>query len=364
MKKLLTASLVAIMAVTAANADIASTGYVNKYTGADEQGQMTLTGDVLDGATTLAGAVNAIASAVDGLTKGGDGTSVSEQIDTAVGDLGKNAQGQDYTNVAAAIAGEVGKLENGQVKTNADNIAKLDGAVTEAGSVKYQINELSTTVDGKLSLKQDKSNIVSSLDAKANQTSEEKYPSVAAAYAIVDDAIGSLTGGDITEIKSMVGAATSAAYKEITGDPNVVASVTALQDDKADWGTSLADYKIADAYTKTETDGKITTAVEALDANPENVGTNDGSYVTAVAQADGKITVSTVAFDTALNAESTNAVQNKVVQAELAKKANDSELSAVAKLALPVECADGAATCALVYDPTAPNKLKWESIMN
>ena len=82
MKKILTASLVAMMAVTAANADIASTTYVTDQTGASEAGTFTFT-NAAQGQTTLQGAVNAIAGAVAGLS--GDGTgSVSEQIDTKI----------------------------------------------------------------------------------------------------------------------------------------------------------------------------------------------------------------------------------------------------------------------------------------
>ena len=251
MKKILTASLVAIMAVTAANADIASTKYVNTQTGLPENQKTFAANDfagVASGKTNLKDAVNAIAQELNA-NLGENGT-VTEQIDGAVEDaLGtlpgeattvagaigelKNAAGTAYSSVADAISGEVGALASGAVKDNADAIEAIN-------------------------------NPTAGIEAKAKKYTDEE--------------------------------------------------------------------------------------ILKLDANTEVAGTNDGSYVTAVAQADGKITVSTVAFDAALDANSTNAVQNKVVNTAITGiKTNLGGLDGKNIAAIPDACKEGSqGTCSLV----------------
>lgn len=77
MKKILTASLVAIMAVTAANADIASTTFVTDITG-----NKTFTGSV-QGSADLTAAVNTLAGKIDTVAGDGQG-SVAQQITSAL----------------------------------------------------------------------------------------------------------------------------------------------------------------------------------------------------------------------------------------------------------------------------------------
>ena len=76
------------------------------------------------------------------------------------------------------------------------------------------------------------------------------------------------------------------------------------------------------AQTAGQVSSAISTAIGNLDGNAETTGTNDGKYVTAVTQADGKITPLVVAFDTTMSSSSTNAVQNMVVNTALGTKEN------------------------------------------
>ena len=76
------------------------------------------------------------------------------------------------------------------------------------------------------------------------------------------------------------------------------------------------------AQTAGQVSSAISTAIGNLDGNAETTGTNDGKYVTAVTQTNGKITPSVVAFDTDMSSTSTNAVQNKVVNTALGTKEN------------------------------------------
>ena len=80
MKKIFTASLVAMMAVTAANADIASTGYVNQRTGENLTGFAAEKGNLNE-------AVNALKTEL-GTVSGTAGAAVTKsELQTAKDDL-------------------------------------------------------------------------------------------------------------------------------------------------------------------------------------------------------------------------------------------------------------------------------------
>lgn len=135
MKKILTASLVAMMAVTAANADIASTKYVNTQAGIPEN-QATFSATDFTGAaagkTNIKDAVNAIAESL--VTNLGTGGNVESQINTKIDAfeedvIGTVAEGKTVTEMISdaqtAAEGKVTALENGQVTTNKNEIAGL-----------------------------------------------------------------------------------------------------------------------------------------------------------------------------------------------------------------------------------------------
>lgn len=128
-------------------------------------------------------------------------------------------------------------------------------------------------------------------------------------------------------------------------------------DNKADKGTTLSDYGITDAYTKTETDNAITAEIEKLDVSDSATA---GSYLSAVSEADGKISVTREAadetptanskkmltsggaktaldakqdaltFDNTPTANSNNPVKSGGILTALSAKANSSDLAAVA----------------------------------
>lgn len=89
--------------------------------------------------------------------------------------------------------------------------------------------------------------------------------------------------------------------------------------DLARKATTLAGYGITDAYTKTETDNAITTEIEKLDVSDAAVA---GSYVTAVSEADGKISVTREAADASPTEDSNKMVKSGGVYTELATKAD------------------------------------------
>lgn len=90
-------------------------------------------------------------------------------------------------------------------------------------------------------------------------------------------------------------------------------------EDKANKATTLSGYGIADAYTKTETDAAITAEIEKLDVSDSAVA---GSYVTAVSEADGKISVTREAADVTPTANSTKMLTSGGAKAALDDKAD------------------------------------------
>lgn len=89
--------------------------------------------------------------------------------------------------------------------------------------------------------------------------------------------------------------------------------------DLAEKATTLAGYGITDAYTKTETDNAIAAEIEKLDVSDSAVA---GSYVTAVSEADGKISVTREAADASPTENSNKMVKSGGVYTELATKAD------------------------------------------
>lgn len=88
-------------------------------------------------------------------------------------------------------------------------------------------------------------------------------------------------------------------------------------EDKADKGTTLSDYGITNAYTKTETDNAITAEIEKLDVSDSATA---GSYVTAVSEADGKISVTREAADVTPTANSKKMLTSGGAKAALDEK--------------------------------------------
>ena len=84
--------------------------------------------------------------------------------------------------------------------------------------------------------------------------------------------------------------------------------------------TALADKADkSNTYTKTQTDDAITAEIEKLDVSDSATA---GSYVTAVSEADGKISVTREAADAAPTENSNKMVKSGGVYTELAKKAD------------------------------------------
>ena len=110
---------------------------------------------------------------------------------------------------------------------------------------------------------------------------------------------------------------------------------------KADKGTSLSDYGITNAYTKTETDSAISTEIGKLDVSDSATA---GSYVTAVSEADGKISVTREAADVTPTANST-----KMLTSGGAKTALDAKQDTLTFDNAPTENSDNPVKSGGVY---------------
>ncbi len=276
MKKILTVSLVAIMAATAANADIASTKYVT-----DRTGNTTFTGSIAESAD-LTVAVNALAGKVD--TVAGDSTtSVGDQIDAAK---------QELTT-------EIGKVED-KADANAEAITNLD-----------QTYATDTALTDGLALKQDVANLAKAITEGMDK--ETTYPSVSLMETQIANA-NNETGqsiADLTELvntnESDIEGKVSALTTTVTANKSAAdaaiqeandAAAQALTDAKAyadaqDTAQTTAittAYQAADSALKTELEGKITSAAgdasEVAGDLAEYISSNDTAVEAAQAAAD------------------------------------------------------------------------------
>ena len=253
MKKILTASLVAMMAVSAANAEIASVDYVKSKTGTLEFTGSLQNQNLTQAISTLQTEMGTISGVEGGVVSG-------EKLEEAI----------------TGVTDKIGNVAEG--KTVVDMIAD---AVTSAG----------TAADGK---------IETALNAYTD--TEGMNSAIATAKEAAITAAGTAADGKIETALN--------AYTDTEGMNSAIATAK----------------EAAITAAGTAADGKI----EALDVADAEVA---GQYVSAVSEANGKISVTRAS------------------------------LTDVAKMDKPTACENGTATCALVYDSTTQG-LKWESIVN
>lgn len=288
MKKILLSSLLAVMAVTSANAKIASTDYA-------------------DGVATskAAAAETAAKSYADGVATAAE-TAAKTYTNQKIGDLDAttNGNGVVVTNVTQTD-GVVTVTKGNIAYSSLTGTPTVDTAMSDSSTnavqnkvIKSYVDNAINTVEGEIGDGYQKlSDKLKSSDTTTQVTEANKdtlYPTVGKTQKIADAAE----------------AAAEAAAKSYTD-----AEVAKKQD------------VISDLSTIREGASKGATAVQnfnSLTNETEGTGTNDGKYVTSVTQTNGKIKASVVAFDASLSADSTNAPQSKVVKsyvdAEVGKK--------------------------------------------
>ena len=367
MKKILTVSLVAIMAVSAARADIASTEYVGKAVGASE--------------TT-------VKAYVDEKTQN---IASSTQLETITNTIGTDAMGTDATTLTGAIA------ELNAEKANAETVnQELEKKVNKAdanltantGTNEYiktvaQTNGVVTVTTG-------------AIDETASENSVNLITS-GAVYKAVADATS-----DVTELGSRV-TANEGAIADINNVTTGIAAVAAqnLADakdelqDKIDLKANTADvaatyatqatvndmdaaYKLADQTINTELAKKIDkTEVESTYATQATVNAMDAAYKLA----DQGINTELAKKIDKTEVESTYATQATVTGIDARVTTNEGAITALpnnyqakageglsiaqnggwAVTDMPAECKVADVECALVA--TGGGSPKWQVVV-
>ena len=382
MKKLtagIFSALLGIVAVGAADAKIATDGYVTGITGdkADLTGQ----------ASGKANLVEAINVKADSSTVGELNTTVQQNV-------------SDISGLTSTVGTHTTALE----KLNGANT--VDGSVAKALKDAMDYTDLKTTgvaTDTVVAGKQDKST-----SDYAVGTSDGEW------QALTPDQISALNSGVTTDTLTKVGQNTQA-IETLNGDATNENSVagkisaalnagnfaskteaqgyaTTAQNNAADYTDQKVGALIAEGGAVKVLEGKVNTLegtvgdasgglvksvadnaqaiadldttyvteeeLQALDADKT---ANAGSYISGVKQEDGVITgITETAFDDALSATSTNAVQNKVVDAKFVEV----EGSLNGKITAP-STVDETGTLVLTakYDTaTRSYTYQWESI--
>ena len=309
MKKILTASLVAIMAVSAANADIASTKYVDDQTGVSADGTFGFEG-VISGQTTLAGAVKKIAGEL------GTGGSVTTQITNAL----KDATADDFS---ADVKTSLG-LANTAVQTTTFENFQSTNETAIADAKQEAIDAAAADATTKANTAESNAKTYAEQKASAAQAAAEATAAGALASA-KSELEGKITeaGADTTELAGRVDTIEkSAAYTSgidstkvaqiETNKTGVAANLASIQAINNEQTGILAQAK-ADATTKanaaqTAAEGKVTAletgkvaqnaaAISTLNTNTTgiqisnvaNIGSVDGNYALTAKVVDGKV---------------------------------------------------------------------------
>ena len=284
MKRILTASLVAIMAVTAANADIASTQYVNAKAGTDENGVFTFQG-VAEGKTNLTEAINAVANKVNSLSADmGDGGTVSAQISSAIGGLDVDAitvEDGKYVKTVSETDGKVsvttgdliGQInEDGENKNDTSAVAPTTAAV--AGYVKGKMDTVDTKITNALS--ETKENVTGLLtDVAALQQNSATKTELSEQNTNLTGAIATAKGEAIQAAKEETTSQVSAAKTELEGKINDVVA-GGLTDNSVE-GTAIKTGTITETQLNGSVNASLDLADSALQKDDIATGTANGT---------------------------------------------------------------------------------------
>ena len=304
MKKILTASLVAMMAVTAANANIASTKYVD-----DRTGTATFTADSIKGSANLTAAVETLAGTV----------------------------ATNNTNVTQAINDAKTEITNAYEAAD----TALDGKITA----------LDTKTTNALALKED---VANKATTEYTEGSTTQYPSIKIAEVIANTAVAS-TKTDLSTLTATVAANKTAADNAIAAakselQTELETEVGILEQADVDNLQAAKDYADSkDAAQTTTLQGEIATAKSGAETTAKNYTDAEITKIdTAYKAADAGLQEQITANKTAIEA---NDVDIKALQ--------DKDATLTALASFPVACATGDSDCALVI---REGTMKWEKV--
>ena len=292
MKKILTASLVAMMAVTAANADIASTAYVDK---AKQAAEATATGynnamntrvtSLETDNTANKGDISKLKQDVAAI--GGADGSISTQIAAAVQALdvdeitvadGKYVKTVSETDgkVSVTTGDLIGQInESGESKNDTSTVAPTTAAV--AGYVQDKLNVMTNDVDTKITnalsgTKQDVAGL--ELDVANLEANSATKEALAAQNTSLTTAIAGAKSEAIAEAKGETTSQVSAAKTELQGK---IDAINNTETGVLKTAQTYADSKVSELAT-----GAVATNTSAIATLN---GTGAGSVSKAVADA-------------------------------------------------------------------------------
>lgn len=351
MKKILTVSLFAVMAVSAAHAKIASVEYVE---GASVLG-------LTEGQTVQTELKNAVVPAVKALQ-----TKV-DQISEGTG----LTLGADAVNTGNIVDGAVALVDlNKDVK---DSIADAKKAGTDASTAltahmetAESTYETKQDASGKLTAAKDYTDLAAKADANGDLGSGfvKKY---------VDEKIGVLQGNTgLGGIQTTLGQQ----QQEITGLGEALEAeadrAQAAEQANAEAIAGLADGAVKDnadaiAAINDDTTGilaqaKADAAAKIADLDVTKTTADNGKYFSAYEEVDGKISMEQKAFETAIVADEKNAPTTGAVHTavEGAKTYTDTAITNLtASESMPAECKAEGARCALI---AVGGALQWEPV--
>ena len=333
MKKILTASLVAIMAVTAANAEIASVGYVDDVVGALDVSDASGTGNVVTSVTQENGKV--VVTKEFNAASNKDLTTLADRVATAEGTLSGLTSGD--ASVDKKIEDAVSALENGSIKDNADDISALQGTVatletktdanaklteakgytdTKVGEVDTALTsyktEMTTTlgdyaktsaVESEIATAKGEAIDAAAADAttKANAAQQAAIAAIGTADFVIKKNAADTTGTKFnanakTDVELNLGlatVATSGSYNDLSGKPTIPTTVAQLTDagdyvKDTELTTTLGSYVTSGAL---EQKGYATTAYADAKVDNAVIDDDDAATKTAVAPSVAQVAV-------------------------------------------------------------------------
>ena len=403
MKKILTVSLFAIMAVSAANAEIASTQYVTDRTGA-----VSFADGNAKGKTNLTDAIVAVDNYVLGLSGEVEDQiaavtdPLSDRVDAADGKIqtlenalkADGTTGKAIADNAAAISAMDAAYKAADTTTLNSAKAYADGLATNydaAGSAAQALTDAKAYTDGEISTLEASlgttSGDLNTLTTRVG-TAEGKITTIEGQQTSQDSKITSLenalkadgtTGKAIADNAAAI-SAMDAAYK--AADTTTLNSAKAYADGLATnydaAGSAAQALTDAKAYTDTLANGAVkdnTDAISAINNTSTGILAQAKSYAdTKASEAEGS--ASKVAGDLAdyistnntavqkAQADATQALSDantKSAQALTDAKAfTTAQIEALGKLAtVDTACATGVTDCALVI---RSGEIKWEKV--
>lgn len=378
MKKILTASLVAMLAVTAANADIASTQYVDKAKQAAEATATSLN-NAMDARvaglerdnTTNKADISTLKNDVAAL--GGDDGSISKQIGDAIGGLDVDeitvADGK-YVKTVSETDGKV-SVTTGDLVSVIDANAKTSSvAPTTKAVVDYVGDELGGLTNNVDTLSGNLSSLTTRVAGAEDDISAAEGKISAAEGKIAALETNSATKTELSEQNQNLTAAIDTAKTELQGKINDVVA-GGLSENSVE-GTAIKTGTISEAQLNTSVNASLDLADSAL--QKDDITTGKGNGTISVEGSDVAVAGLGSAAYTDAGAYAT-AAQGTLADGALPKATYDNQIGSVSAtnmkttattvveaIAEAVDEAAAAQTTANAAQTTANNAMNWNAL--